>query len=65
MNPEILDNLAKKYDKSQVQIALNWLIAKPQVVTIPKSTNQQHLLENLGSVGWQMTKEDYKALDDI
>ena len=61
----ILDNLAKKYDKSQVQIALNWLIAKPQVVTIPKSTNQQHLLENLGTVGWQMTKEDYKALDDI
>ena len=29
------------------------------------ATRWQHLLENLGTVGWQMTKEDYKALDDI
>ncbi len=62
---DILDRLAEKYRKTQSQAALNWLISKPQVITIPKSTNMQHLAENLGCLGWQMDKSDYNALDSI
>jgi len=60
---EILDKLAKKYGKTQAQIALNWLISKPSVVVIPKSSNIEHLKENLGAIGWKMEKEDVKHLD--
>ena len=60
---EILDKLAKKYGKTQAQIALNWLISKPSVVVIPKSSNIEHLKENLGAIGWEMDKEDVERLD--
>jgi diketogulonate reductase-like aldo/keto reductase len=63
-NP-LLDELAEKYSKTKAQIAINWLISKDNVVTIPKSTNREHLIENLGSIGWKMSQEDVERLDNI
>lgn len=60
----LLDKLAEKYSKTQAQIAINWLISKPQVVTIPKATTIEHLKDNLGAIGWRIDKEDYEALDN-
>ena len=57
--------LAKKYNKTKAQIAMNWLISKKNIVTIPKSTNIKHLKENLGSMGWSMDKRDIELLDEI
>jgi len=59
----LLDELAKKYGKTQAQIALNWLISKSNVVIIPKSSNIEHLRENLGAIGWKMEKKDIERLD--
>lgn len=61
----LLDSLEKKYKKTKAQIAMNWLISKKNIVTIPKSTNLNHLKENLGSIGWQMDKSDIELLDEI
>ncbi len=60
-NP-VLDELAGKYKKTQGQVALNWLISQNNVITIPKASNLQHLKENLGAVGWKLSKEDWKKL---
>jgi diketogulonate reductase-like aldo/keto reductase len=60
-NP-ILDELTKKYGKSQAQISLNWLISQQNVVTIPKASNLEHLVDNLGAIGWKMNKEDQLKL---
>ena len=60
----VLDDLSMKYQKSQAQIALNWLINQENVVTIPKSTNPVHLLENIGAVGWRLALDDELALAD-
>ncbi len=60
----ILDELSKKYNKTKAQIAINWLISKKGIITIPKSTNIEHLKENLGAVGWNLTDEDIKLLDE-
>lgn len=62
---ELLDSLVQKYGKTKAQIALNWLISKPNVVVIPKSTNPEHLKENLGAIGWQMDDADIELLDDM
>lgn len=59
----LLDQLAKKYGKTQAQISLNWLLSKPNVIVIPKSSNIEHLKENLGAIGWEMDKEDVERLD--
>ena len=55
---KVLDELAEKYDKSQVQVALNWLISQENVLAIPKTSNPVHLLDIVGAVGWEMGLED-------
>lgn len=61
----LLDQLAEKYDKTQAQIALNWLVSKPNVVTIPKAVGVDHVKENLGAIGWKLSKEDEHELDNL
>lgn len=61
----IMDKLEKKYNKTKAQIAMNWLISKKNVITIPKSVQEERLKENLGSIGWELDKEDIKLLDEI
>ena len=60
--PPILKELANKYKKTPAQIAINWLIAQDNVVTIAKSSHIEHLKENLGAIGWQMEKSDIEKL---
>ena len=59
----LLDELAEKYQKTKAQIAVNWLISKQNVVTIPKSTDVEHLKENLGAVGWTISRKDMERLN--
>lgn len=54
--------LAKKYQKTPAQIAINWLISQNNVVTLSKTRDVEHLKENLGAVGWQMDKKDIEKL---
>lgn len=61
---ELLQELAEKYNKTQYQIALNWVMAQPNVVTIPKTTSVEHLEENLGALGWEMDSEDLDRLSN-
>ena len=61
---KILDELAKKYNKTQSQIAIKWLISKKGIVTITKSTKVEHLKENLGAIGWKLTQEDIDRLNN-
>lgn len=56
------DEIARKYAKTRAQVALNWLIAKEAVVAIPKAANLQHVRENAGAVGWNLSREDHDAL---
>lgn len=61
---KLLEELAAKYNKTLSQIAINWLISKKNVITIPKSTNTEHLKENLGALGWKLSEDDTKRLDE-
>ena len=59
----ILDYLAKKYNKTRAQTAINWLISKKKVITIPKTSTIEHLKENLGALGWRLERQDISRLD--
>jgi len=59
----ILDKLSKKYNKTKAQIAINWLISKNGIITISKTTKSNHLQENLGAIGWNLSNEDENLLD--
>lgn len=60
----LLNALSKKYNKTKSQIAINWLISKENIVTIPKSINENHLKENLGWTWWNLDADDMKLLDE-
>ncbi len=60
--PEMLLTLCKKYNKTPVQIALNWLISQDNVITLSKTRDGEHLEENLGALGWEMSKEDVEYI---
>lgn len=62
LNSNILEDLAAKYNKTPHQIAINWLVSQENVVTIPKTTSHEHLEENLGAIGWELTDEDIEKL---
>lgn len=61
----MLDETAAKYGKTPAQAALNWLISKEPVVAIPKASKREHMLDNLGALGWKMSEEDCEKLEAV
>ena len=62
---DALDAVAAEVGKSVPQVALNWLLQRPTVATIVLGArNENQLVDNLGSVGWNLTAEQVKRLDD-
>ena len=60
--PNVLKEICKKYGKTPAQVAINWLISQPNVVTLSKTRNLEHLRENLGGLGWTMEPQDIEKL---
>ncbi len=53
--------LSKKYHKTPAQIALNWIMSQ-NIIAIPKTAIRQHMLENVGALGWKLEKGDLEIL---
>ncbi|RLI64966.1 MAG: aldo/keto reductase [Candidatus Asgardarchaeum californiense] len=62
-NP-ILKEIGKKYGKTAAQVALNWLISKDHVMAIPKASSLNHVEENAGAMGWRLSPDDVKFLNE-
>ncbi|NVB80242.1 MAG: aldo/keto reductase [Kofleriaceae bacterium] len=61
---DALDEVAKETGKSIPQIALNWLTTRPTVSSvIIGARNEAQLRDNLGAVGWSLTREQIAKLD--
>jgi len=61
---DILEEIAGETGKSVPQVALNWLLQRPTVSSIIiGARNEEQLKQNLGAVGWDLTKEQIRKLD--
>ncbi len=61
---DALDEVAAEVGKSVPQVALNWLLQRPSVANIIiGARNEEQLKQNLGAVGWNLTKEQVARLD--
>jgi aryl-alcohol dehydrogenase-like predicted oxidoreductase len=61
---EAIDEVAKETGKTVPQIALNWLLERPTVANvIMGARNGEQLRQNLGAVGWNLTKDQIAKLD--
>lgn len=62
-NYPVLVELAEKYNKTQNQIILNWIIKEKKLKVLIKTTNEDRIKENISSLDFEMTKEDYEKLN--
>jgi aryl-alcohol dehydrogenase-like predicted oxidoreductase len=61
---DALDEIALEVGKTVPQVALNWLLQRPTVANvIVGARNEEQLRQNLGAVGWNLTKEQVARLD--
>jgi len=61
---DVLDEVAAETEKSVAQVALNWVLRRPTVSNVViGARNEEQLKQNLGAVGWQLTTEQIKKLD--
>ena len=63
---DVLDEISGETGKSVPQIALNWLLSRPTVANIViGARNESQLKDNLGAVGWNLSSEQIKRLDEV
>ena len=64
-NYGFLKDLAKKYNKTQNQIMINWIVKEKKIMPLIKSTNTEHIKENYNALNFEMTKADYDILNNF
>jgi len=57
-----LMKIGDKYNKSPIQVALNYLISHNRVIAIPKTEKKYRVDEFLGSLGWRLSDDDIKFI---
>ena len=62
-NYPVLVELAEKYNKTQNQIILNWIINEKSIIPLIKSTNIERINENIDSIDFKMDNDDYEKLN--
>ena len=58
---EVLGTIGKKYGKTVAQVALRWHTQRG-VVAIPKSSRQEHIVENFDVFDFELSPEDLAAI---
>jgi aryl-alcohol dehydrogenase-like predicted oxidoreductase len=62
---DALDAVAQETGKTVPQVALNWLLRRPTVASvIVGARDEEQLRQNLGAVGWELTAEQVRKLDE-
>jgi diketogulonate reductase-like aldo/keto reductase len=59
-----LEEVANEVGKTPAQVALNWCISHPGVITIPKSNNLARIEENCGASGRRLSENQLRQLDE-
>lgn len=62
---ELLASIAENHNKTAGQISLRWLIEQENVVAIPKASSETHLQENIDIFDFELTDEEFNAIDEL
>jgi len=61
---DVLDAISRETGRTISQVALNWVLQRPSVVSIViGARNESQLRENLGAIGWQLDAAQMARLD--
>jgi len=59
----VLNEIAQVYDATPRQVALQFLVRRPGVFAIPKTSTPEHTLENAGAGDFQLSATDFARID--
>jgi aryl-alcohol dehydrogenase-like predicted oxidoreductase len=60
----VLQTIAQQRGKSTSQVALNWLLQRSEhIIPIPGATSARHARENADTLTWQLSDEEFRAID--
>lgn len=59
-----LEEVAERRGRTPRQVALRWVTRHASVFTIPKAEQPEHVRENAGGQGWELTEEDLATLEE-
>ena len=62
---ETLRKIADAHGKTAGQVALRWLLEKPQVCALPKASSHERRVENFEVLDFELTDEDRAAIDAL
>lgn len=63
-NNPILTAIGKKYNKSNAQIAIRWIIQRG-IITVPRTSNLAYMSENLDVFDFELDAADMKQISDL
>ncbi len=59
----LLQQVAEAHQTTARQVALQFLVRRPSLFTIPKASRSQHTLENAGARGLRLTEAEIERID--
>jgi diketogulonate reductase-like aldo/keto reductase len=62
---DVLGRIASAIGRTRVQVALNWCIRWHNVIAIFKADKIEHVRENCGASGWNLSASDLDSLERI
>jgi diketogulonate reductase-like aldo/keto reductase len=65
LNDPELRQVAARHGKTSAQVALHWLVQQPNVITIPMSSNPEHLHSNMEALDMELTPRDMEILNSL
>lgn len=61
---QTMETTGKARGKTTAQVALNWLLAKDEhIIPIPGAKNARQATDNAGAVGWRLSEEEFRQID--
>ncbi|KAF7833414.1 putative oxidoreductase [Senna tora] len=60
-----ITEIGEKYDKTNTQVVLNWLIAQGNVVPIPGAKTAEQAKEFEGAIGWRLSDDEVSELRSL
>ena len=64
-NYDFLVKMAEKYNKTQNQILINWMLKAKGLYTLIKTTQKEYIDSNLEALDFNLEEEDIKILNDF
>lgn len=61
----LLKEIASKRGKTPAQVALNWLIRRPEVIAIPGVKRPSQAEENAGAADFNLTDAELRMIDEV